>query len=68
MPTAGEFTQEMFPNEGREDGDVFTTGLRVVVPDAKSPVKATDFDPKVVEFMTLEEFKLWLAKYKLVSS
>jgi len=60
--------KEMFPNEGKEDGDVFTTGLRVVVPDAKSPVKATDFDPKVVEFMTLEEFKLWLAKYKLVSS
>ncbi len=60
--------KEMFPNEGKEDGDVFTTGLRVVVPDAKSPVKATDFDPKVVEFMTLDQFKLWLAKYKLVSS
>ncbi len=60
--------KEMFPNEGKEDGDVFTTGLRVVVPDDKSPVKATDFDPQVVEFMTLEQFKLWLAKYKLVSS
>src|SRR4030095_692716 len=30
--------KEMFPNEGKEDGDVYTTGLRVVVPDAKSPV------------------------------
>ncbi len=60
--------KEMFPNEGKEDGDIYTTGLRVVVADEKSPVKATDFDPKVVEFMTLEQFKLWLAKYKLVSS
>ena len=60
--------KEMFPNEGKADGDVYTTGLRVVVADEKSPVKATDFDPKVVEFMTLEQFKLWLAKYKLVSS
>jgi ribose transport system substrate-binding protein len=60
--------KEMFPNAGKDDGDVYTTGLRVVVPDDRSPVKATDFDPKVVEFMTLEQFKLWLAKYKLVSS
>ncbi|MGI8979022.1 MAG: substrate-binding domain-containing protein [Pirellulaceae bacterium] len=60
--------KEMFPNDGKVDGDVYTTGLRVVVADEKSPVKATDFDPKVVEFMTLEQFKQWLAKYKLVSS
>ncbi|MFN0017960.1 MAG: substrate-binding domain-containing protein [Pirellulaceae bacterium] len=60
--------REMFPNEGKDEGDIYTTGLRVVVPDDKSPVKAEDFDPKVVEFMTLEQFKLWLAKYKLVSS
>ena len=60
--------KEMFPNTGQEDGDVYTTGLRVVVPDEKSPVKAADFDPKVVEFMTLEQFKQWLSKYGLVSS
>ena len=64
----GMTVKAMFPNEGKEDGDVYTTGLRVVVPDDKSPVKATDFDPKVVEFMSLEQFKQWLAKYGLESS
>jgi ribose transport system substrate-binding protein len=60
--------KEMFPKEGQPDGDIYTTGLRVVVPDAKSPVKADLFDPKVVEFMLLPDFKAWLAKYGLHSS
>lgn len=58
----------MFPNLGKEDGDIYTTGLRVVVPDAKSPVTAKLYDPKVVEFMLLPDFKAWLAKYGLHSS
>jgi ribose transport system substrate-binding protein len=60
--------KEMYPRAGEADGDIHTTGLRVVVPDADSPVKADLFDPKVVEFMTLPEFKAWLAKYNLTSS
>jgi len=60
--------KEMYPRAGEPDGDIHTTGLRVVVPDASSPVKADLFDPKVVEFMTLPEFKAWLAKYNLTSS
>jgi ribose transport system substrate-binding protein len=60
--------KEMFPKAGQKDGDVFTTGLRVVVPAASSPVKADLFDSKVVEFMTLPDFKAWLAKYKLTGS
>jgi len=60
--------KEMFPQAGAPDGDVFTTGLRVVVPSAESPVKKDLFDPKVVEFMTLPDFKAWLAKYNLTSS
>jgi ribose transport system substrate-binding protein len=60
--------KEMLPNQGKENGDVYTTGLRVVVPNAESPVKATLFDPMVVEFMLLPEFKAWLAKYGLHSS
>jgi ribose transport system substrate-binding protein len=60
--------QTMFPNQGKDDGDIYTTGLRVVVPDAKSPVKADLFDPKVVEFMLLPDFKAWLKKYGLTSS
>ncbi|MBU6277060.1 MAG: substrate-binding domain-containing protein [Planctomycetes bacterium] len=59
---------EMFPRAGSPDGDIFTTGLRVVVPDTTSPVKRDLFDPKVVEFMTLPEFQAWLEQYNLTSS
>jgi ribose transport system substrate-binding protein len=59
---------EMFPRPGQPDGDVYTTGLRVVVPDASSAVKAELFDSKVVEFMSLPDFKAWLAKYGLTGS
>ena len=59
--------KEMFPNTGT-DGDIYTTGLRLVVPNSGSPLKAEDFDAKVVEFMKLEDFKKWLAKYNLKSS
>jgi ribose transport system substrate-binding protein len=69
MIAGDEATQkEMFPNFGQQDGDVYTTGLRVVVPAADSPVKADLFDPKVVEYMLLPDFKAWLAKYNLTSS
>ena len=61
-------TKEMFPRAGEADGDIYTTGLRVVVPDTSSPVKPDLFDPKVVEFMTLPDFQAWLAKYNLTSS
>ncbi len=59
---------EMFPNKDKPDGDIYTTGLRVVVPDEKSPVTADLFDPKVVEFMKLPDFQAWLKKYNLTSS
>lgn len=57
--------KEMFPNNGEPDGDVYTTGLRVIVPSEASPIKADQFDAKIVEFMTLPMLKKWLAKYKL---
>jgi ribose transport system substrate-binding protein len=60
--------KEMFPKQGEPDGDVYTTGLRVVVPSADSPIKADLFDSKVVEYMLLPDFKAWLAKYGLHSS
>lgn len=63
--------KEMFPKFGQPDGDIYTTGLRVVVPSAESPVKAADFEsfgPGVVEFMLLPDFKAWLKKYNLTSS
>ena len=63
-----ETIKEMFPRLGEPDGDIYTTGLRVVVPDDKSPVKADLFDSKVVEYMLLPDFQAWLKKYKLTSS
>jgi ribose transport system substrate-binding protein len=59
---------EMFPNQDKPDGDIYTTGLRVVVPGDQSPVKADLFDPKVVEYMKLPDFQAWLKKYDLTSS
>jgi ribose transport system substrate-binding protein len=58
----------MFPKQGEPDGDMYTTGLRIVVPDDTSPVKKELFDPKAVEFMHLPEFREWLTKYGLKSS
>ena len=59
---------EMFPSKDQPDGDIYTTGLRVVVPNADSPVKAEQFDADVVEFMLLPDFQAWLKKYNLTSS
>jgi len=58
----------MFPDAGGPDGDVHTTGLRVVVPDRSSPVKEDLFDSRVVEFLPLSDFTAWLAKYNLTGS
>ena len=60
--------KEMLPRGDQKDGDVYTTGLRVVVPNRQSPVNPNLFDPKVVEYMTLPAFKDWLDKYGLHSS
>ena len=60
--------KEMFPNPDDPAGKTFTTGLRVVVPDADSPIKADQLDAKVVEFMPLSKFKEWLKKNNLKSS
>jgi ribose transport system substrate-binding protein len=60
--------QAMFPQQGKADGDIYTTGLRVVVPNAQSAVEARLFDSRVVEYMLLPDFKAWLAKYGLHSS
>ena len=57
----------LFPDKGKPDGDILETGLKVVVPDASSPLDNSLFDP-ATEFMTLDEFKGWLAKYNLTGS
>lgn len=59
--------KEMFPNYGQPDGDLYITGLKVVVPDEGSPLSAEMFD-KNTEFLKLKDFKAWLAKYGLTGS
>jgi ribose transport system substrate-binding protein len=59
--------REMLPNLGQPDGDIYDTGLKVVVPDEGSPLKAEMFDKKT-EFLKLSEFKNWLEKYNLTGS
>jgi ribose transport system substrate-binding protein len=59
--------QEMFPNQGKAGGDLYETGLKVVLPNKQSPVMKAKFD-EGTEVLTLDKFKEWLAKYNLESS
>ena len=57
---------KMLPKHGQPDGDIFDTGLKVVVPSVDSPLNASQFSS--VEFTTLDQFRLWLTKYGLTGS
>jgi ribose transport system substrate-binding protein len=59
--------KEMLPRLGEKGGDVYDTGLRVVVPDKGSPLKAERFGGRV-EFFKLRDFHRWLDKYTLAGS
>lgn len=59
--------REMFPSDGQPDGDIYDTGLKVVVPDTGSPLRPDLFAAKT-QFMKLGEFKKWLDQYKLTGS
>ena len=50
-----------------DGGDVFTTELRVVVPDDKSPLKPEMFDSNT-KFFYIQDFRKWLAERKLRNS
>jgi len=58
---------KMLPKHGKTDGDIYDTGLKVVVPDNGSPLQARMFDKKT-QFLTLSEFRAWLKKYNLTGS
>jgi len=65
--------KEMFPRRGEPDGDIYTTGLRLIVPTTESPPNSMKTDAesagmKGVEIMPLPAFREWLAKYGLSSS
>lgn len=62
--------KSMFPKMGEPGGDILDTGLKVVAPDAGSPLKADMFSSfgSGVEFLSFTEFQAWLKKYNLTSS
>ncbi len=49
------------------NGDIMTTGLRVVHPDSGSPLKKEMFDEST-EFLSLSEFRKWLSEHNLTGS
>jgi len=64
---------EMFPRRAEPDGDIYTTGLRLIVPNAESPLNSMKTGGESagttgVEIMPLPAFREWLAKYGLSSS
>jgi len=65
--------QGMYPNYDETSGeisagsDIFTTELRVVVPDDTSPLKPEMFEENT-KFFTFAEFSEWLAERKLKGS
>jgi ribose transport system substrate-binding protein len=60
--------KEMFPRRGEPDGDIYTTGLRLIVPSDTSPLGNGKLNTKNVEVLPLPAFRDWLAKYGLSSS
>lgn len=57
----------MLPKHGEPGGDIYDTGLKVVVPDDKSPLTADQFGISV-EFLELPKFQEWMSKYGLTGS
>jgi len=63
-----EFVQKLYPEYSQTGtGDLYRTELRVVVPNAESPVKKEAFEADTV-YMTLEEFEAWLKERGLTTS
>jgi ribose transport system substrate-binding protein len=58
---------EMVPKHDEPDGDIYDTGLKVLVPSSQSPLKADRFQ-KGVQFLELPAFQEWMSKYGLTGS
>jgi ribose transport system substrate-binding protein len=58
---------EMLPKLGQPDGDLYDTGLKVVVPDSNASFKPEMVD-KTTQLLKLSEFRQWLDKYHLTGS
>ena len=60
---------KMLPNSGKDKtaGDLYDTGLKIVVPDDATTLKPEMF-AKNSQFLKLSEFRDWLKKYDLKGS
>jgi ribose transport system substrate-binding protein len=58
--------KEMFPKLGQPEGDIYDTGLKVVVPE-KTPLKKEQFQP-ATKFLKISEFRDWLKQWDLTGS
>ncbi len=58
---------EMLPSFGEEEGDLFDTGLKVVVPNDNKTIKADMFKKKT-EFLKFDAFEKWLNEHDLTCS
>ncbi len=58
---------EILPQLGQPDGDLYDTGLKVVVPNAESAINTAPLGDKV-NVLPLKDFQDWLAKYGLAGS
>ncbi len=59
--------KEMLPDHGSPNGDLYDTGLKLIVPNEGSPLSSELFGKKT-EFLKLDAFKEWLTKYNLTGS
>jgi ribose transport system substrate-binding protein len=59
--------KEIVPKKDSPDGDLYDTGLKVVVPDEGSPLEQELFQ-KNTQFLKLSRFRDWLKKYNLTGS
>ena len=59
--------KEMLPDHGSPNGDLYDTGLKVIVPNEGSPLTPEMFGKKT-EYLKLDAFKTWLMKYNLTGS
>lgn len=64
-----ETVKQLFPKMGQPGGDIYDTGLKVVVPTGSklTPAMFESFG-KSVEFLELPAFQAWLKQYDLTSS
>ena len=61
----------MYPNledTSNPTYDIYSTGLRVVVPEGSPLIEKKDIFEEGTEFMLLPDFQAWLAQYNLKSS